>query len=336
MFAAVVVLWAGTGFYIVPEGQIGVVTTFGKYTRDATAGFNWHIPYPIQDAEIVDISSVRKVEVGIHGSASRLREALMLTDDENIVDVMFNVQYRIKPHAAKDFLFKTRNPDLSVFQVAESAMREVVGRKKMDSVLFENKLEIVENVKQAMQEMLDRYKTGIEIMSVAIQNAQPPEQVQAAFNDAVKAGQDRERQINEGEAYANAVVPKARGLASRLKQEAEGYKARVTETATGDAERFEKILNEYKKAPRVTRDRMYVDAMRDVYSNATKVFVDTKSSNSLLYLPFDKLLEKSREQTTVTPGVSSQPAPDASRTNTSSSEPSTDLDPRTLMRLRDR
>ena len=336
VFAAVVVLWAGTGFYIVPEGQIGVVTTFGKYTRDATAGFNWHIPYPIQDAEIVDISSVRKVEVGIHGSASRLREALMLTDDENIVDVMFNVQYRIKPHAAKEFLFKTRNPDLSVFQAAESAMREVVGRKKMDSVLFENKLEIVENVKQAMQDMLDRYRTGIEIMSVAIQNAQPPEQVQAAFNDAVKAGQDRERQINEGEAYANAVVPKARGLASRLKQEAEGYKARVTETATGDAERFEKILNEYKKAPRVTRDRMYVDAMRDVYSNATKVFVDTKSSNSLLYLPFDKLLEKSREPGTVPQAASSQPTSNAANTNSSSSEPSTDLDPRTLMRLRDR
>ena len=215
-------------------------------------------------------------------------------------------------------------------------MREVVGRKKMDSVLFENKLEIVENVKQAMQDMLDRYKTGIEIMSVAIQNAQPPEQVQAAFNDAVKAGQDRERQINEGEAYANAVVPKARGLASRLKQEAEGYKARVTETATGDAERFEKILNEYKKAPRVTRDRMYVDAMRDVYSNATKVFVDTKSSNSLLYLPFDKLLEKSREPGTVPQAASSQPTSDAANTNSSSSEPSTDLDPRTLMRLRDR
>ena len=339
-FAAVVLLWGATGFYIVPEGQIGVVTTFGRYTRDATAGFNWHIPYPIQDAEIVDISSVRKVEVGIHGATNRLKEALMLTDDENIVDVMFNVQYRIKPDAAKDFLFKTRNPDLSVFQAAESAMREVVGRKTMDSVLFENKLEIVENVKQAMQAMLDRYQTGIEVMSVAIQNAQPPEQVQAAFNDAVKAGQDRERQINEGEAYANAVIPKAKGLASRLRQEAEGYKTRVVETATGDAERFEKILTEYQKAPRVTRDRMYVDAMRDIYSSATKVYVDTKGSNSLLYLPFDKLLEKSKtvpaaaasSATTSTTTTSATSAATTPVTN----DPSTDLDPRTLMRLRGR
>jgi len=331
--AVVVGLWAASGFYIVPEGKIGVVTTFGKYTRDATAGFNWHMPYPIQDAEIVDISSVRKVEVGIHGSTSRLREALMLTDDENIVDVMFNVQYRIKPHAAKEFLFRTRNPDLSVFQAAESAMREVVGRKKMDSVLFENKLEIVENVKQAMQAMLDRYKTGIDVMSVAIQNAQPPEQVQAAFNDAVKAGQDRERQINEGEAYANAVIPKAKGLASRLRQEAEGYKARVVETATGDAERFTKVLNEYEKAPRVTRDRMYVDAMRDIYAGTTKVYVDNKGSNSLLYLPFDKLLDKARAQSEP---VQAAPAATSSAAPSSLAEPSTDIDPRTLMRLRGR
>lgn len=336
IFSAVVLLWGASGFYIVPEGQIGVVTTFGKYTRDATAGFNWHFPYPIQDAEIVDISGVRKVEVGIHGAASRLKEALMLTDDENIVDVMFNVQYRIKPHAAKDFLFRTRNPDLSVFQAAESAMREVVGRKKMDSVLFENKLEIVENVKQAMQSMLDRYQTGIEVMSVAIQNAQPPEQVQAAFNDAVKAGQDRERQINEGEAYANAVIPKARGLASRLRQEAEGYKARVTETATGDAERFEKVLNEYKKAPRVTRDRMYVDAMRDIYSSASKVYVDAKGSNNLLYLPFDKLLEKSRLTTSTPAAETTAASTSAPAVSGGASDPSTDLDPRTLMRLRGR
>lgn len=331
-FGIVALLWAGSGFYIVPEGQIGVVTTFGKYTNDASAGFNWHVPYPIQEAELVDISSVRKAEIGIHGQATRLKEALMLTDDENIVDVMFNVQYRIKPHAAKDFLFRTRNPDQSVFQAAESAMREVVGRKAMDSVLFENKQEIAENVKQAMQDMLDRYQTGIEMMSVAIQNAQPPEQVQAAFNDAVKAGQDRERQINEGEAYANSVIPKARGLASRLRQEAEGYKARVVETATGDAERFDKVLAQYEKAPVVTRDRMYVDTMRDIYTNATKVFVDTKGSNSLLYLPFDKLMSKSAE----TQGTHAQTAPAVQTPAAPAADPSTDLDPRTLMRLRGR
>ena len=216
-------------------------------------------------------------------------------------------------------------------------MREVVGRKTMDSVLFENKLEIVENVKQAMQAMLDRYQTGIEVMSVAIQNAQPPEQVQAAFNDAVKAGQDRERQINEGEAYANAVIPKAKGLASRLRQEAEGYKTRVIETATGDAERFDKVFSEYKKAPRVTRDRMYIDTMRDVYSNATKVYVDTKGSNSLLYLPFDKLLEKSKTLQTTTEASHATTTPQTTTNTTAvTNDPSTDLDPRTLMRLRGR
>lgn len=337
LFCVVALLWLGSGFYIVPEGQIGVVTTFGKYTRDAGAGFNWHMPYPIQAAELVDISSVRKAEIGIHGQASRLREALMLTDDENIVDVMFNVQYRIKPHAAKDFLFRTRNPDLSVFQAAESAMREVVGRKAMDSVLFESKQEIAENVKQAMQKMLDRYQTGIEMMSVAIQNAQPPEQVQAAFNDAVKAGQDRERQINEGEAYANAVIPKARGLASRLRQEAEGYKARVVDTATGDAERFNKVLAEYEKAPRVTRDRMYVDAMRDIYANSAKVYVDSKSGNNLLYLPFDKLMSKSAVNAAeVEVGAAAATQTSALRASAATADPSTDVDPRTLMRLRGR
>lgn len=285
--------WAATGIYIVPEGQVGVVTTFGKYTQDSPAGINWRMPWPIQDVEIVDVSSVRKAEIGIRGGAQRLSQALMLTDDENIVDVMFNVQYRIKPHQAKDFLFRTRDPDESVFGAAESAMREVVGRKTMDSVLFESKQEIAESVRQIMQQMLDRYETGIEVMSVAIQNAQPPQQVQAAFNDAVKAGQDRERQINEGQAYANAVVPAAKGLASRLTQEAEGYKARVVETATGDAERFSKVLAEYDKAPQVTRDRLYIDAMRDIYSNTKKVLVESKSGSNLLYLPFEKLLEQS-------------------------------------------
>ena len=225
------IAWLASGIYIVPEGQIGVVTTFGKYTQDSAPGINWRLPWPVQDVEIVDVSSVRKAEIGMRGTTQRLKEALMLTDDENIVDVMFNVQYRIKPHAAKDYLFRSRDPDRSVFDAAESAMREVVGRKTMDSVLFESKQEIASAVQVAMQAMLDRYQTGIEVMSVAIQNAQPPQQVQAAFNDAVKAGQDRERQINEGQAYANDVIPKARGMAARLAQEAEGYKARVVETA---------------------------------------------------------------------------------------------------------
>ncbi len=293
---AALIVWVATGFYIVPEGEKGVVTTFGRYTETTNPGFRWHIPFPIQDADLVDVSSVRKAEIGMRGSPQRLKEALMLTDDENIVDVMFNVQYRIKDgHGAEEFLFRTRDPMGAVVQTAESAMREVVGRKKMDSVLFESKQEIAEEVKKLMQEMLDRYHSGIQILSVAIQNAQPPEQVQAAFNDAVKAGQDRERQINEGEAYANDVVPKARGMAERLRQEAEAYKSRVISQAQGDASRFDQVLEQYKQAPKVTRDRMYVDTMQQIYNNTSKVMIDSRNSNPLLYMPLEKLLDKSTQ-----------------------------------------
>lgn len=340
-----VIGWSVSGFYIVPEGQTGVVTTFGAYSKSTMPGINWHLPAPIQDVELVDVSSVRTAEIGIRGTTDRLREALMLTDDENIVDVQFNVQYRIKPETgAKDYLFNTRAPDASVTQAAESAMREVVGRKAMDSVLFESKAEIAEAVRNSMQAMLDRYSTGIEVMSVAIQNAQPPQQVQAAFNDAVKAGQDRERQINLGEAYMNAVIPKAQGTASRLKEEAEGYKARVVETARGDADRFTSVYTEYAKAPQVTRDRIYVDAMRDIYQNVTKVYVDQKSGSNLLYLPLDKIVASTQAAAkseadsavpTSSAAAASTSAPNTAGTNSAGSATySTDIDPREMIRSR--
>lgn len=340
-----VIGWSVSGFYIVPEGQTGVVTTFGAYSKSTMPGINWHLPAPIQDVELVDVSSVRTAEIGMRGTTDRLREALMLTDDENIVDVQFNVQYRIKPETgAKDYLFNTRAPDASVTQAAESAMREVVGRKAMDSVLFESKAEIAEAVRNSMQAMLDRYSTGIEVMSVAIQNAQPPQQVQAAFNDAVKAGQDRERQINLGEAYMNAVIPKAQGTASRLKEEAEGYKARVVETARGDADRFTSVYTEYAKAPQVTRNRIYVDAMRDIYQNVTKVYVDQKSGSNLLYLPLDKIVASTQaaaksEADSAVPASSaaaaSTSAPNTAGTNSAGSATySTDIDPREMIRSR--
>ena len=340
-----VIGWSVSGFYIVPEGQTGVVTTFGAYSKSTMPGLNWHLPAPIQDVELVDVSSVRTAEIGMRGTTDRLREALMLTDDENIVDVQFNVQYRIKPETgAKDYLFNTRAPDASVTQAAESAMREVVGRKAMDSVLFESKAEVAEAVRNYMQAMLDRYSTGIEVMSVAIQNAQPPQQVQAAFNDAVKAGQDRERQINLGEAYMNAVIPKAQGTASRLKEEAEGYKARVVETARGDADRFTSVYTEYAKAPQVTRDRIYVDAMRDIYQNVTKVYVDQKSGSNLLYLPLDKIVASTQaaaksEADSAVPASSaaaaSTSAPNTAGTNSAGAATySTDIDPREMIRSR--
>ena len=340
-----VIGWSVSGFYIVPEGQTGVVTTFGAYSKSTMPGINWHLPAPIQDVELVDVSSVRTAEIGMRGTTDRLREALMLTDDENIVDVQFNVQYRIKPETgAKDYLFNTRAPDASVTQAAESAMREVVGRKAMDSVLFESKAEIAEAVRNSMQAMLDRYSTGIEVMSVAIQNAQPPQQVQAAFNDAVKAGKDRERQINLGEAYMNAVIPKAQGTASRLKEEAEGYKARVVETARGDADRFTSVYTEYAKAPQVTRDRIYVDAMRDIYQNVTKVYVDQKSGSNLLYLPLDKIVASTQAAAkseadsavpTSSAAAASTSAPNTAGTNSAGSATySTDIDPREMIRSR--
>lgn len=340
-----VIGWSVSGFYIVPEGQTGVVTTFGAYSKSTMPGINWHLPAPIQDVELVDVSSVRTAEIGMRGTTDRLREALMLTDDENIVDVQFNVQYRIKPETgAKDYFFNTRAPDASVTQAAESAMREVVGRKAMDSVLFESKAEIAEAVRNSMQAMLDRYSTGIEVMSVAIQNAQPPQQVQAAFNDAVKAGQDRERQINLGEAYMNAVIPKAQGTASRLKEEAEGYKARVVETARGDADRFTSVYTEYAKAPQVTRDRIYVDAMRDIYQNVTKVYVDQKSGSNLLYLPLDKIVASTQAAAkseadsavpTSSAAAASTSAPNTAGTNSAGSATySTDIDPREMIRSR--
>ncbi len=313
VLAVIALIWLGSGFYIVPEGQVGVVTTFGKASDTTTApGFRWRLPWPIQNNELVDILSLRRVEVGTRGRPERLKEALMLSDDENIVDIQFEVQYRIKDTGARDYLFNSRNPTAAVIQSAESAMREVVGRKTMDSVLYESRQEIAVEVRRLMQDMLDRYGTGILVQAVAIQNAQPPEQVQAAFDDAVKAGQDREREINLGQAYANDVVPKARGLSSRLLQEADGYRSRVIETSQGDASRFQQILVEYQKAPQVTRDRLYIDAMQQVFSNTSKVMVDVRNSNPLLYLPFDKLMQQALQDSNAprpAPAVVPEPVP---------------------------
>jgi membrane protease subunit HflK len=313
VLGAAALIWLGSGFYIVNEGQAGVVTTFGRYTETTPAGFRWRAPWPIQSHEVVDVLSLRTLEIGARGRADRLKEALMLTDDENIVDMHFTVQYRIKETAegARDFLFNSKSPTESVSQSAESAMREVVGRKLMDSVLYESRQEIAEEVRKRMQEMLDRYGTGIVVQAVAIQNAQPPEQVQAAFDDAVRATQDRERQINEGQAYANDVVPKARGLASRLVQEAEGYRSRVTETAAGDAARFRQILVEYNRAPAVTRDRMYLETMQQVFTNASKVMIDTRSNNNLLYLPLDKLMQQAIADANVAARPQVAPVPES-------------------------
>ena len=294
LIAGVVALvWLGSGFFIVQEGQQAVVTTFGKYSSTADAGFQWRFPYPIQAHESVSVTQLRSVEVGRNTvvPATGLRDSSMLTQDENIVDIRFTVQYRLSD--ARMYLFENRSPDEAVVQAAESAVREIVGRSKVDSVLYEQRDALAADLVKSIQAQLERLKAGIIIANVNVQNVQVPDSVQAAFNDAVKAGADRDRFKNEGQAYASDVIPKARGTASRLLEEAEGYRSRVVAQAEGDAQRFRSVLTEYQKAPAVTRDRLYLETMQQVYSNVTKVMVDTRSGSNLLYLPLDKLLQQS-------------------------------------------
>ncbi|OGS97846.1 MAG: HflK protein [Gallionellales bacterium RIFCSPLOWO2_12_FULL_59_22] len=292
--AVAALIWIGSGFYIVDASQRGVVLRFGKLVEVTEPGPRWHLPFPVETAEIVNLSQVRTVEVGYRDNVKNkmLKESLMLTEDENIIDIQFAVQYFLNDPA--DYLFNNRMPDENVRQAAETAIREVVGKSKMDFVLYEGREQVAATATKLMQEILDRYKSGILISKLTMQNAQPPEQVQAAFDDAVKAGQDRERQKNEGQAYANDVIPRASGTAARLVQEAEGYKQSVIANAEGDASRFKQILVEYEKAPAVTRERMYLDMMQQVMGNISKVMVDQKNGNSLLYLPLDKLMESTR------------------------------------------
>ncbi|MBH9553478.1 FtsH protease activity modulator HflK [Inhella gelatinilytica] len=282
--------WLGSGFFIVQEGQQGVITSFGKFDKTVEAGFQWRLPYPFQAHEILNVTQLRSVEIGRNnvGAATGLRDSSMLTQDENIVDIRFTVQYRLKD--AREFLFENNKPDEAVQLAAESAVREIVGKSNMDSVLYEQRDAIANDLAKSVQAQLDRLKAGVLIVSVNMGSVQAPEQVQAAFDDAFKAGADRERLKNEGEAYANNVIPTAKGTAARLLQEAEAYRSKVVAMAEGDAQRFRAVLTEYQKAPAVTRDRLYTDTMTTVLSNVSKVMVDARSGSNLLYLPLDKLM----------------------------------------------
>lgn len=286
------VIWLGSGTFIVQEGHKAVVTTFGEVSHTAGSGLNWRWPAPFQTHQTVNVSQVRTEEVGYRGSvgSKNPKEALMLTDDENIIDIQFAVQYTLNDPVA--WLFNNRETSETVRQVAESAIREVVGRSKMDFVLYEGREKVAYDTHQLMQQIIQNYKLGAQITNVTMQAVQPPEQVQGAFDDAVKAGQDRARARNEGEAYANQVIPQARGAAFRLLQDAEAYRSMVTENATGNASRFNQVVTEYAKAPAVTRDRMYLDTMQQIFSSASKVMVDAKSGSNLLYLPLDKLISQ--------------------------------------------
>lgn len=288
----VALIWLGSGVYIVQEGQQAVVTTFGRYSATVDAGIQWRLPYPFQAHETVPFTQLRSVDIGRNTvtQATGLRDSSMLTQDENIVDIRFTVQYRLNDSRA--YLFENRNPDEAVVLASESAVREIVGRSQVDSVLYAARDAIAADLVRSVQNQLDRLKAGILVTNVNIQNVQVPEQVQAAFNDAVRAGADRDRFRNEGEAYASDVIPKAQGTAARLREEAEGYRARIVATAEGDAQRFRSVLAEYQRAPGVTRDRLYLETMQEVYANVSKVLVDSRSGSNLLYLPLEQLIRQ--------------------------------------------
>jgi membrane protease subunit HflK len=323
LVVVIVLFWLGSGFFIVQEGQQAVVTTFGRFSRMADAGFQWRLPFPIEAHETVSVTQLRSTEVGRNNvsQATGLRDSSMLTQDENIVDIRFTVQYRLKD--AKDYLFENNSPDEAVVLASESAVREIVGRSRVDSVLYEQRDAIAADLVRSIQAQLDRVKAGILVSNVNVQNVQVPEQVQAAFNDAVKAGADRDRLKNEGQAYASDVIPKARGQAARLKEEADAYKQRVIAQAEGDAQRFRSVLTEYQKAPAVTRDRLYIETMQQVYANVTKVLVDSRSGSNLLYLPLDKLI-----QSTAATAGSPTPAAGPAANGPADAAPNTNADAR--------
>jgi len=294
ILAAALVIWLLTGFYIVNQGEHGVVLRFGMKSEITQAGLRWHLPFPIEKVEKVNVEKVSTIEIGYRsnprtGGKSKVpKEALMLTEDENIIDIEFAVQYKIKD--AAEYLFNVRDPETTIAQATESAVREVVGKSTLDFALTEGRDQVSRSSRELLQQILDRYSTGVHIVTVETQKAQPPDEVKPAFDDAVKAREDEQRLINEAEAYANDVIPRARGGASRLLQEAEGYKASVIARADGDARRFSQIANEYVKAPAVTRERLYLETMEQVLSSTTTIFIDQKAGNNLIYLPLDKLV----------------------------------------------
>jgi membrane protease subunit HflK len=329
-----ILIWLGTGFFIVQEGQQAVITQFGRFKSTVGAGFNWRLPYPIQRHELIFVTQIRSVDVGRDTviKATGLRESAMLTEDENIVEIKFAVQYRLSD--ARAYLFESKNPGEAVVQAAESAVREVVGKMRMDSALSEERDQIGPRVRELMQKILDRYKVGVEVVGINLQQGgvRPPEQVQAAFDDVLKAGQERERAKNEAQAYANDVVPRAVGSASRLKEEADAYKSRIVSQAQGDAQRFRSVLTEYQKAPQVTRDRMYLDTMQQIYANVTKVMVDSRQGSNLLYMPLDKLMQGNMQA----PAVAESPAPTPPATGAAASGSGNDARTRDTSRSRDR
>ena len=334
----VFIIWLGTGFFIVQEGQQAVITQFGKYKATVGAGFNWRLPYHIERHELVFVTQIRSADVGRDTiiKSTGLRESAMLTEDENIVEIKFAVQYRLND--ARAWLFESKNPADAVVQAAETAVREVVGKMRMDTALAEERDQIAPRVRSLMQTILDRYKVGVEVVGINLQQGgvRPPEQVQASFDDVLKAGQERERAKNEAQAYANDVIPRAVGSAARLAEEAAAYKARIVAQAQGDAQRFASILGEYQKSPQVTRDRMYLETMQQIYGSVTKVLVESRQGSNLLYLPLDKIMQSVAAEVAGAPQVPSAATGAAAATPSAGTAFSNDPRARDSNRTRDR
>jgi membrane protease subunit HflK len=313
--AGALLLWGVTGFYSVTEGNLGVITRFGQFTTITESGLNWHYPAPIESVEIVNVKQQRFIEIGYRGvsgveqaASSVPKEALMLTADENIIDVRLAVQYQVSD--AKAFLFNLANPTSTLKQVTESVQRGVVGSSTMDFVLTKGRSEVAAKIKEEIQSVMDSYQAGILVIGVNLQDAQPPKDVQDAFMDAVKANGDKERLINEAQAYFNDVVPKARGAAARKIQEAEGYKEQVIAQATCETSRFSQLLTEYIKAPEIMRKRIYIESMESVLSEANTAMINLKEGTSnMLYLPLDKMVQQTPVTNNTPPVAEPTPKP---------------------------
>ena len=298
-------VWMLSGIYIIDPAEKGVVLRFGAFQEETSQGPHWHLPFPIETLSRVNVEQIRTSEIGYRNVVKGGRnfggnvssESLMLTKDENMIDAKFAVQYKINDVQA--YLFNVASPDTTLRQVSESAIRQVVGQNTMDYILTEGRVSIADDIKERSQELLDLYRTGLQITTVNMQDAQPPEQVQAAFSDAVKAREDKQRLINEAQTYANDILPKSRGLAARLLEESKAYKSEVTSKSEGEASRFKQILAEYEKAPAVTKERLYRETMEGVLAATSKVVVDSKA-NSMMYLPIDKLINNKRANTQTT------------------------------------
>ncbi|CAH2773850.1 MAG: HflK protein [Candidatus Burkholderia crenata] len=289
-----IAIYLGSGVFVVQDGNVGVVSRFGKYEESADPGIHWRLPYPFESHEIVNTSQIRSVEVGRNNTVTQanVRDASLLTHDADIVDVRFAVQYQIK--SATDYLFRNVDPDQNVTESSQAAIREIAGTHSTDDLLFKDREALRAKLVDTIQASLDLYKTGLQVTGVTIQSVQVPA-VQPVFEDTAKVRQDNERTVDTAKAYADQLLPRAKTDAARMIDEAKGYSNRVVSQAQGNAERFKQVYAEYSKAPAAIRQRMYLDTMQQIYSRTTKVFVDSKSSNNVVYLLLDKLVDANRQ-----------------------------------------